>query len=214
MKFYLDTIREFYKITGTPIEPQEKFYEYPKAEDVIAAVKLDQSLRPLSITEEAVSESIAFFLRLVNTPDDLKGASKIEKSVRYLIDNAIREINAPERVSKIVNALLNSWFKALQRSPFFDSKFSKRTLEKDSSLFYFHLVSAGLADKIPPSKLYVAFGYEAHKSLRNIFVQEAADSSKDSYALSARYFFTHIHPNVEAITNFSPQISKELLAGC
>ncbi|MDA8088718.1 MAG: hypothetical protein M0Z61_00630 [Nitrospiraceae bacterium] len=211
MKFYFDTLRSLYIATETPVESQGKFYDYPEAEDVIDAVRVDQSLYPLSITDEAIRESIVFFLRLVNTPNGLKGASKIEKSVRYLVDAAIQRIDAKDTIRKILNALQDSWYKALKHSPLFDSKFSKRTLVEDSPLFYFHLVSAGLGDKIPPSKLYLAYGYLAHKSLRNIFVQEAADSSKDSYALSARYFFTHVNPVVDTKSNYPPEITKKFL---
>lgn len=214
MTAYLNQLSDLYKITLTPEVPAADFWYYPEAKDIIekAVLTTISSNYFTKKDNEDIKESILFFLRLINTPADLRGVSRADKCVHNIIISALKEENQNKTdFADKIKAIFDSWVKTLRDSPDSKSKFLKRPFVEASSVFYFHLAAAGIGGGASIPGFYEAYGYETHKCLRNIFSQPAATSSKDGYALSARYFFTHIDPIVAAITDYRTRSPLEFI---
>jgi hypothetical protein len=109
-------------------------------------------------------------------------------------------------------AIQDAWFATLKKNEAdFETIYAKRPRVEDSSIFYFHFLSAGLGHNRPLPRFYAAYAYHTHKCLTNLFADKGEESSKDAYALSARYFFTNIHDEILSTNDYPLEMPGEYI---
>jgi hypothetical protein len=134
---FRDTIDALYKVISPsqpPRAPQDKFYIYVAADELITAVLTAHSINPIAAVQNVeIEKAILFILRFIKTPEKLRGASLIEKTVRHLISQAFDEINAPKPDIMTMMAIQDAWFATLKKNEAdFETIYAKRPRVEDS----------------------------------------------------------------------------------
>lgn len=210
--FINDILQKLYSITFTP-----KIADYlnnPEIQSLIDYIKKSHIRETdyQDATDEDIEEIICFLLRLVNTPEDLRGALAVEMSIMYLVESALNIINLQHPYNNSIIAIAKEWFEALKQSPHKKSFIKKPHIEK-SPLLMFH-VMAFKDSELSQNKirtLYKAYAFKIHIDIRHNENLNIERTTHISYIRAARFFFYYISDGIKNKSQHEPEIPDEYI---